>query len=388
MENVKKETTLLLPEEDRLLRIMRTFAYNNHYTMREFFKDLTVVELAGVLAGPSVGLFFAELGARVIKIENPKTGGDVTRSWKLSTEDPSGESSAYYWSVNTGKEVMFLNLAERSDLEQLHALIQTADVVLTNYKAGDDAKLGVDYPTLAALNPSLIYASVNGFGQGVARTAYDLILQAESGFMFMNGEKQAAPLKMPVALIDILAGHQLKEAILIALLQRYKTGKGSSVSVSLFDTALASLANQATNWLIAHQLPVSQGSLHPNIAPYGELFDTADGHTITFAIGSDKQFQQLCKILELDLSTLPEYATNQQRVVHREGLFRLINARIQTRHFQELYDACLTLDVPIGKIRNLDEVFQLPEAQQMIRTFRHQGINLSCVSSLSFRFAD
>jgi len=352
--------------------------------MHDIFKDLTVIELAGVLAGPSVGLFFAELGAKVIKVENPRTGGDVTRSWKLSTEDPSESGSAYYWSVNAGKEVMFLNLTEAKDLEQFYALIKTADIVITNYKAGDDKKLNVDYKTLSAINPSLIYASVNGFGKDQPRTAYDLILQAESGFMFMNGEKNAAPLKMPVALIDLLAGHQLKEAILIALLQRYKSGKGMPLSVSLFDTAVASLANQATNWLIAHHLPVSQGSLHPNIAPYGELFSTADHHTITFAIGSDRQFQKLCGILGLEIARDARYASNQERVKHREELSAILGEKIRGHSFQDLYRACLGLDIPIGKIRNLEEVFELPEAQQLVRSWQIKGKSLKTVSSIGF----
>lgn len=352
--------------------------------MKAVFSDLVVIELAGVLAGPSAGLFFAELGAKVIKIENPKTGGDVTRSWKLSSEDASDPASVYYWSVNAGKEVLFLNLSEDKDREQLYELVKTADILLSNYKAGDDLKLQVDYQTLSALNPNLIYASVNGFGHNHPRTAYDLILQAESGFMYMNGEKQAAPLKMPVALIDVLAGHQLKEAILIALLERVKTKRGSFVSVSLFDAALASLANQATNWLIAHHLPESQGSLHPNIAPYGELFTTTDGHTITFAIGSNKQFKALCEILNLELNTDPDYRNNQLRVKNRTKLFKILEEKIAQRSFDELYRTCLSLDVPIGKIRNLEEVFELPEAQHMLRSFYAAGKALNYVSSIGF----
>lgn len=354
--------------------------------LKAVFSDLKVIELAGVLAGPSVGLFFAELGAKVIKIENPKTGGDVTRSWKLSTEDAGDPASAYYWSVNTGKEILFLNLSDKTNLQRFYELIRTADVLITNYKADDDVKLKVDFKTLSALNPQLIYASINGFGHNRPRTAYDLILQAESGFMFMNGEKNAAPLKMPVALIDVLAGHQLKEAILIALLQRYKTQKGMELSVSLFDTAIASLANQATNWLIAHQLPVAQGSLHPNIAPYGEVFKTMDGQLITFAIGNDKQFKHLCEILDLELYSDEPYKSNLLRVKNRTGLFKSLEEKISERSFDALYNACLELDVPIGKIRNLEEVFKLPEAQHLLRSFLDAGRELTSVSSIGFRF--
>jgi len=165
--------------------------------MNKPFSDLVIVELAGVLAGPSVGLFFAELGAKVIKIENPNTQGDVTRSWKSPLENKEDPASAYYWSVNTGKEILFLDLTLTKDLEIFYALINTADVLISNYKLGDDVKLKVDYETLVQIKPPLIYASINGFGSQNPRTAYDLILQAESGFMYMNGEKNSPPLKMP-----------------------------------------------------------------------------------------------------------------------------------------------------------------------------------------------
>ena len=354
--------------------------------MDHFFKDLIVIETAGVLAGPSAGLFFAELGARVIKIENPKTKGDVTRSWKLQSEESKDEASAYYWSINAGKEVLYLDLSLEKDLEQLYALIKTADVLISNYKAGDDLKFKVDYPTLQKINTKLIHASITGFGDNNPRTAYDLILQAESGFMFMNGEKNAAPLKMPVALIDILAGHQLKEAILIALLNRSKTNSGSHVSVSLFDAAIASLANQATNWLIAHHLPSAQGSLHPNIAPYGEIFTTQDQHQITFAIGSDKQFEHLCQLLNLDLNTHSDYSSNQLRVTNRQSLFEILNKHIQKLDFDFLFSECLKHDVPIGKIRNLKEVFELSEAQQLLHSFTDKGKQLHSVKSVAFKF--
>lgn len=352
--------------------------------MHKPFSDLKVIELAGVLAGPSAGLFFAELGATVIKIENPKTGGDVTRSWKLKSEDKTDKTSAYFWSVNAGKEILFLDLSIDKDLQSFYELIKTADVLITNYKLGDDLKLKVDYNTLKQLNSTLIYASINGFGNSSPRTAYDLILQAESGFMFMNGEKNAVPLKMPVALIDILAGHQLKEAILIALLDKHKNNKGSHITVSLFDTAVASLANQATNWLIAHHLPTAQGSLHPNIAPYGEIFTTKDNHQITFAIGSDKQFKHLCEILNLDLFSHIEFENNQLRVANRSDLFSKLNDRIQTQNFDKLFSECIKNDVPIGKIRNLKEVFELPEAKAMLNSLS----NTQSVQSISFKFEE
>lgn len=357
--------------------------------MKDLFKDIKVIELAGVLAGPSVGYFFAELGATVIKIENPLTNGDVTRSWKLKTEDPKEDSSAYYWSVNALKESVMLDLTKQAHLIKFHDLVKEADLIITNYKTGDDVKLKVDYATLRVLNPKLIYATINGFGNTSTRTAYDLILQAESGFMSMNGELNSQPVKMPVALIDVLAGHHLKEAILIALLKLYKTGQGSYVSVSLFDSAIASLVNQATNWLIANHLPKATGSTHPNIAPYGELFETKDKQLVTFAIGSNKQFKQLCELIQYPgLGKDPKYATNQLRVNNRTQLYSLLYNYIKHFNFKDLFEACLEKEIPVGKIRNLKEVFELEEAKKMLVEFNYRNKKYTTVSGLAFKFAD
>ena len=355
--------------------------------MNPIFKDLKIVELAGVLAGPAVGYFFAELGARVVKVENPKNGGDVTRSWKLKKEDPKDPTSSYFWSVNGFKEFVDLDISIPAQLNKLYELIKDCDIVITNYKAGNDVKLKVDYETLSKLNPNLIYASINGFGVNSPRTAYDLILQAESGFMSMNGEPNSKGLKMPVALIDLLAGHQLKEAILIALYRRVKENRGAYVSVSLFDSAVASLANQATNWLVGKELPKPAGSIHPNIAPYGELFETKDNHLITFAIGSNKQFAALCSLLQVpSLSQDLQYVSNQHRVHNRQQLYSVLYNYVRKFDFKQLATLCLKHDVPVGKIRNLKEVFELPEAQAMLRKFSYNKKEMQVLSGISFQF--
>jgi len=353
----------------------------------EIFKDLKVVELAGVLAGPSVGYFFAELGAQVTKVENPNTNGDVTRSWKLKNENPKDKASAYFWSVNAFKKTIFLDITVSAQLQKLYDLISDADIVVSNYKLGDVEKLKLDYKRLSALNPKLIVASINGFGDQSPRTAYDLILQAESGFMFMNGEHNSQPVKMPVALVDLLAGHQLKEAILIALINRYKTNKGCHLSVSLFDSAIASLANQATNWLVANHLPKASGSLHPNIAPYGELFETKDKQLITFAIGSNKQFKNLCRLIQFtSLANDPKYANNQLRVNNRTQLYAVLYNYVKQFNFKDVFSLCVDNEIPIGKIRNLKEVFELPEAQKMIRRFTLDKKEIQVVSGIAFKF--
>jgi crotonobetainyl-CoA:carnitine CoA-transferase CaiB-like acyl-CoA transferase len=344
---------------------IRIFAHMR--STNKALKDLKVVELASVLAGPGVGVFFAELGAEVIKIENKRTGGDVTRSWKLPSEDKHSKESAYFLSVNFFKKHLFLDLSDAYDYGECLAHIRGADVVIVNYKKGDDRRLKLDYRRLQKINPRLIYAAISGFSEADERVAYDLVLQAESGFMSMNGTAASGPLKMPVALIDILAAHHLKEAILLALLQREKTGKGSHVSVSLFDAAVASLANQASNWLVAKQLPKRTGSLHPNIAPYGEIFGTKDKRAVTFAIGSDRQFSDLCVLLKLpQLPGDKKFATNQQRVKNRTSLYKLMAARVKLHTAAGLQKKCTRLMIPFARVRNLAEVFELAAAKKLV----------------------
>ncbi|MFT4600154.1 MAG: crotonobetainyl-CoA:carnitine CoA-transferase CaiB-like acyl-CoA transferase, partial [Arenicella sp.] len=254
--------------------------------MASYLSSLKVIEISSVLAGPAVGLYFAEKGAEVIKIENSKTGGDVTRGWKLANEDSSKNTSAYFASVNWRKEHVFLDLSDDNDRSKIKALVTKADIVLTNFKKGDAEKFELDFLSLRTLNSNVILGEISGYGSKSERVAFDLVLQADTGFMSMNGTSDSGPVKMPVAFIDLFAAHQLKEGILEALLERNATGKAYHVKVSLFDAALASLANQATNYLIAGHVAQPMGSKHPNIAPYGELFKTKDERLITFAIGS------------------------------------------------------------------------------------------------------
>jgi crotonobetainyl-CoA:carnitine CoA-transferase CaiB-like acyl-CoA transferase len=347
-----------------------------------YFKGLKVVELASVLAGPSVGLFFAELGAEVIKIENKKTGGDVTRSWKLPSEDKNSDVSAYFLAVNFLKKHLFLDVNNEADYKKCITQIKNADIVIVNYKKGDDKKLKLDYGALKKINPKIIYAGIQGFSDTDERVAYDLILQAESGFMSMNGTKESGPLKMPVAMIDILAAHHLKEAILLALLKREKTKKGSHVSVSLFDVAVASLANQATNWLIAKHIPQPTGSLHPNIAPYGEIFTTKDNHAVTFAIGSDGQFKKLCELLGIAKTGIDKnYINNQQRVTNRKRLFSILDKEVKKQTLTYLQKETTKLGIPFAKIRNLKEVFELPEAKKLIKNISYDKKKYSVITS-------
>jgi crotonobetainyl-CoA:carnitine CoA-transferase CaiB-like acyl-CoA transferase len=329
--------------------------------------NIKVLELASVLAGPSVGQFFAELGAEVIKVENLKTGGDVTRTWKGAGEQ-TDDCSAYFCSVNWGKKSIALDLTSAEGRDIVQMLADKCDIIIASYKPGDAEKLGVAYSQLATRNSQLIYGQVTGYGSDNDRVGYDAVLQAESGFMDLNGEKNDPPTKMPVALIDVLAGHQLKEGLLLALLNRERTKKGCLVEVSLIETAVSSLVNQASNWLVANKLPTRQGSAHPNIAPYGESFETADGKRVLLAIGSDRQFQDLCQIL--GLSTDARFATNQLRVQNRVALASLLADFFKSWKVNELLTQINRNKIPAGIIQTVKEAVLMPEVQS---TFLESG---------------
>ena len=334
----------------------------------EIFKDLVVLELASVLAGPSVGLFFAELGAKVIKVENATTGGDVTRTWKISTEDPQYKTSAYYAAANWNKETLFLDLKQEKDQNIIYDLLPQVDIVVANFKDSAAQKMGMDANTLLQKNTKLIYANISGFGENDKdRVAFDVVLQAESGIMYMNGQQAGPATKMPIAFIDILAAHQLKEGVLCALIQRMRTGKGSIVNVSLFDAAVASLANQASTHLMTGFIPQRIGSLHPNIAPYGEQLNAEDGTTYVLAVGSNIQFQHLCELLNIpEVAKSPLYENNYQRVKNRVTLLGYLQHAFKKIDHEVFYEKCHQMQVPIGKVRDLQAVFELPAAQELI----------------------
>jgi crotonobetainyl-CoA:carnitine CoA-transferase CaiB-like acyl-CoA transferase len=351
------------------------------------FENLKIIDLSTVLAGPSVGTFFAELGARVIKIEHP-IHGDVTNTWRLATENPLAPS-AYYSSVNYGKELLKLDFLKAQDYARFLEELSDTDVVLMNFKKGDDTKLKLDPKTLWKLQPKLIIGKITGFGSENDRIAYDLILQAETGFMSMNGTPESGPTKMPVALIDVLAAHQLKEGLLLALLQRAKAPKGQVVSVSLYDAAISSLANQASNYLMAQHVAQPIGSLHPNIAPYGEIFKTLDQKDITFAIGSQAHFEKLCQVLNLNaVLENPLYKENQLRVKNRFLLAKEIQNAVQERAAEELFNALVAIGVPVAIIKNMAEVFNDGAAQALVRAEAAQGQITKRVTQLAFQISD
>ncbi len=342
--------------------------------MKSIFKDLTVIEFASVLAGPAVGNFFAELGAKVIKVENKRTGGDVTRQWRQPGE-PSDGPSAYYASVNWNKEPVFLDLSDDDDKAQADELIKKADIVITNFKKGDDEKFGLTFEDLKAINSTIIQGHISGFGTESDRLAYDLVLQAETGFMSMNGQPESPPTKLPLALIDVLAAHQLKEGILCTMLkQKEHPEQAYRVEVSLYDSAISSLINQATNWLMNRKVPQRIGSLHPNIAPYGEIFTTADNRLITLAIGSNRQFRNLCCVLGVEeLAEQPAYQHNEARVKNRKALSGILEEHIATLEADAFLYECQNYFVPAAEVKNLQQVFESQKALKLLLREKNEG---------------
>lgn len=356
----------------------------------KIFENLKVLELAGVLAGPMVGSFFAELGAEVIKVENAKTEGDITRRWKLPTEAKDSPISAYYASANYDKTVKMMDLSQPQEYQVLSKLIVDADIIICNFKKSSADKLALDFKSVKKINPAILYAQISGFpdhSKYADRPAFDVVLQAESGFMSMNGVQGGEGIKMPVALIDLLAAHQLKEGVLTALYRRSQGYEQAQyIEVSLYEAALSSLANQASNYLMQGSIAKRLGSLHPNIAPYGEQFVCADQKNLILAIGTDQQFEQLCVLIEKkSWSEDPRFKTNAARVIHRELLQQLL----QEVFAQFRLEACLELfhkhGIPCAAIKNMKEVWEQEMAQDMILEDEIEGVKCRRARTVAFK---
>ena len=335
------------------------------------FANLRILELASVLAGPQVGQFFAELGAEVLKVESP--AGDVTRTWKTAAETtaPPAEKasvSAYFAASNWGKRSLVLDLTSAAGQAALHRLAAPADIVLTSYKPGDAEKLRADYATLAALNPRLLYGHLTGYGPATTRAGYDAVLQAEAGFMYLNAAGPGQPpQKMPVAMVDLLAAHQLKEGLLTALFQRERTGRGALVHVSLLESALSALANQAATYLVTGHDPQPLGSGHPSIVPYGTVYRAANGRQLVLAVGSDGQFRHLCTALgQPAWATDARFATNAARVAHRQVLEALLTEGITAVDGDALLADLERRAVPAGAVRTVGEALRQPSTAGML----------------------
>ena len=326
-----------------------------------------VLDLSRVLAGPWATQTLADLGAEVIKIERPGAGDD-TRHWGppfTTTADGAPGDAAYFLCANRGKKSVELDIATPEGAEAVRRLAATCDVVVENFKTSGLKKYGLDYASLAAINPKLVYCSITGFGQDgpdAHRAGYDYMIQAMGGLMSITGQPDAAPgaepMKVGVAVVDLFTGLYASNAILAALWHARATGEGQHVDIALFDVQAAMLANQAANWFVSGTAPTRMGNAHPNLAPY-QPFPCSDGMVI-IAVGNDGQFRALCGALGLEVED--RFATNALRVAEREALGPLIAAKTQGFTMQGLMQALEAAGVPCGPVNTIDQVFAEPQA--------------------------
>lgn len=329
-----------------------------------------VLDLSRVLAGPWATQTLADLGAEVIKIERPGEGDD-TRHWGppfTTTTDGSKGDAAYFLCANRGKKSVELDIASPDGAEAVRRLAATCDVVVENFKTGGLKKYGLDYASLSAVNPRLIYCSITGFGQSgpdAHRAGYDYMIQAMGGLMSITGQPDGAsgaePMKVGVAVVDLFTGLYASNAILAALWHARATGEGQSIDIALFDVQAAMLANQATNWFVSGVAPTRMGNAHPNLAPY-QPFPCSDG-MVVIAVGNDGQFRALAKALSVEaMGADPRFATNALRVQHRADLSPALSALTASFTMKGLMAALEAAGVPCGPVNTIDQVFEEPQA--------------------------
>lgn len=351
---------------------------------KDLLVGVRVLDLSSVLAGPLTASCLSELGATVTKVENKNTGGDATRQWKLPDEDNTGSISAYYASANHGKEVILLDLQDKADYAILIQQVAEADIIITNFQKRTAEKLRIDFDTLVAIKPDLIVAQLNAYTYEDPRPGYDLVMQAEAGWISMTGSPDGILAKMPVAMIDMIASHQLRMAVMGALLRKYRSGQGSWIHVSLYQSAISALANQASNFLMNNHVPRPMGTLHPNIAPYGDLYTTKDHKTVMLAIGSDIQFEKLGKTLNFAANLRVTFMYNRDRVIHRRILNDEIQQKMASLDLLNVTQLLSDANVPYCVIKDLQEVFENNLAKAMVLSDVQSNVRTRKVSSLAW----
>lgn len=335
--------------------------------MSQPLSGLRVLELARILAGPWCGQLLADLGAEVIKVERPG-GGDDTRTWGppfLKGADGADLGAAYFHATNRGKRSVAVDFETEEGQATIRALARQSDVVIENFKVGGLRKYGLDYESLKAENPRLVYCSVTGFGQDgpyAPRAGYDFLVQGMGGIMDLTGAPDGEPQKVGVAFADIFTGLYATVGILAALRRREETGTGGHVDMALLDTQVGVLANQAMNYLTSGKAPKRMGNAHPNIVPY-QVFPCADGYFIA-AVGNDGQFARFCAVLGApELAQEPDYRTNPERVAHRAALVPQLSALTAAFRRDDLLAALEKQGVPAGPINTVSQVFDDPQVQ-------------------------
>ncbi|MET0109914.1 MAG: CoA transferase [Candidatus Thiodiazotropha sp.] len=319
-----------------------------------------ILDLSHILAGPWCTQLFGDLGAEVLKIESPE--GDGTRQWGPPFFDGK---SAYYLSANRNKKSRVLDFRNPGDLAVLKGLLQSADVLIENFRAGTLDKFGLDGASALKLNPQLIYCSIHGFEQHSewgAKPGFDALIQAMSGLMSITGTEEGEPVKVGVAISDILAGLYAGNAILAALLERQHSGRGQLIEIPLFDTQVTCLANVVSNFLTSREVPKALGSAHPNIVPY-QCFATRT-QPVMIAVGTDKQFASLCQVMAVDWHQQDDYRTNPRRVENRHRLVPLIQASMLTRTRDEWLVIFSAGDFPHGPVNDLGDLYDHPYTKE------------------------
>jgi crotonobetainyl-CoA:carnitine CoA-transferase CaiB-like acyl-CoA transferase len=338
---------------------------------------LRVLELARILAGPWAGQILADLGADVIKVER-KGAGDDTRGWGppfIEAADGGHLGAAYFHATNRGKRSIELDFEGEEGRRIVRKLAERSDVLVENFKVGGLAKFGLDYASLAPLNPRLIYCSVTGFGQDgpyAPRAGYDLMAQGMGGIMGITGTPEGEPTRIGIPVVDIFSGVYSAVGILAALAQRQTTGRGCHVDTALLDSQVGVLCNQALNYLASGDVPQRIGNAHPNVVPY-QVIPVADGHII-IAVGNDRQFAKLCAVLgEPEIANNPDYKTNSDRLQHRGALVARLSELTGKFNRNDLLEKLEAVQVPSGPINMLDQVFADPQV-------KHRGMKLDLPS--------
>jgi len=327
--------------------------------------NIRVLDLTRVLAGPWATQMLADFGAEVIKIEKPGEGDD-TRGWGppfLNNPDGTRGDAAYFLSANRGKTSVCIDMASTEGQKLIQTLAAKSDVVIENFKVGGLKKYGLDYDSLKAVNPKLIYCSITGFGQDgpyAKRAGYDFMIQGMAGFMSVTGEPDGQPMKAGVAFADIFTGLHAVIGITAALFHRERTGEGQYLDLALLDSQVAVLANQASNYLVGGQVPGRLGNAHPNIVPY-QTFETADGYII-IAVGTDRQFKEYCTIIGVpQLASEERFTSNRARVENRAALIPLLTGAMKARTTTAWVAALEAAAVPCGPINTIAQMFADPQ---------------------------
>lgn len=321
-------------------------------------KGITVVDLTRILAGPYCTMMLGDLGAEVLKVEPPK--GDDSRGWGPPF---AGGESAYFLAVNRNKKSICINLKTEGGREVLMGLLQTADLLVENFRPGALDRLGFGYEQLEEIFPELVYCSISGYGHSGPlreRPGYDAVMQGEAGWMHLTGEPDGPPLKVGTSLADILTGMMAAQGIVSALFERSRTGLGRKIDVALFDSVMATLCYQAQGYLLTGEEPRRLGNRHPSLAPY-ETFETAEGYLIV-AVGNDVLWKRFCQAVEAPQLDQPRFETNPDRVRNYQALKAELDSLFKTQPAGFWLEKLESAGIPVGRVKSIGEVFQNPQA--------------------------